>query len=128
MNKRYLSATLLYLGFLTAIVLLANYERAEWLFNSVSFVPFGDKLGHFILMGIFSFLLNSTFRCREISVRGFKLLLGSVIAFVMVLPEELSQVFIESRNLDVFDLIADVLGIYLFGILAKRWSIKQVNY
>ena len=39
---------------------------------------------------------------------------------MIVIPEEVSQVFLESRNADLVDMLFDVMGIYLFGALAKR--------
>ena len=120
MHKLYLSATLVYLAFLTSIVILANNEWASWLFNIFEGLPYADKLGHLFLMGIFSFLLNSALRCREITIRGIKILLGSLIVCGIVLAEEVSQVFVESRNSDPLDMLFDVMGIYLFGLLARR--------
>ena len=120
MHKQYFLATLAYLAFLTFIVVLADFERAQRFFNLVGTIPFGDKLGHFVLMGIFSFLLNSALRCREVNIKGIKILLGSLIVCFIVLSEEVSQVFLESRNADLMDMLFDVLGIYLFGVLAKR--------
>lgn len=49
---------------------------------------------------------------------------GTVLVFLFVLIEELSQHFIPNRTLDGVDLIADILGIMLFNfltILLAHW-------
>lgn len=118
MHKLYLLASLVYLTFLTTLVVLANNSWADWLFKFSGEFFYADKVGHFFLMGILSFLVNSAFKCKEISIGSFKLLLGSLIVAILVISEEVSQVLVESRNADLIDMLFDVFGIYLFGLLA----------
>ncbi|MGI9056934.1 MAG: VanZ family protein, partial [Pyrinomonadaceae bacterium] len=82
-------------------------------------IPYGDKLGHFCLMGGFSFLLNSVLKAKTIKCWKIEFLSGSLIVLVVVTIEEISQIFISGRSFDWSDLVFDLLGIYLFGKLAK---------
>jgi VanZ family protein len=75
---------------------------------------------HLILMGLFSFLLNSSLRCQTISLFDVRILMGSLIVYLLVLAEELSQFWVVSRNVEAYDLLFNFIGIYLFGILAIR--------
>jgi len=117
-NFPYLIFTILYLAFLILIIVLADIKVATWVFTIAKIMPYGDKICHMILMGIFSYLLNSTLVCREIEFKNLKILSGSLIVYCLVLTEEISQIFVASRSPDIYDALADIIGIYLFGILA----------
>jgi VanZ family protein len=83
------------------------------------YVPFGDKIGHFLLAGIFSFLLNMVLGARRVSLGRINYLLGSLIALTIFTIEEISQIYIKGRTFDWGDLFFDYLGVYLFGELAR---------
>ena len=107
-----------YMAFLVAIVVLANTGKASVVFSASTLFPYGDKLGHLFLMGLFSFFLNMALDCRRIKPGRVSILLGSLIVFVIVATEEFSQIWIASRTPDLIDLMFDAIGIYLFGHLA----------
>jgi len=121
--------TALYVLLLAGIVYLADHHRYHGLFSAVRSVPGGDKLGHLILMGLFSFLLNTSLRCRTVGAYAGRVLLGSVIVCVAVTLEEVSQLFLRYRSFDPLDLFFDYVGIWAFGKAAvyfcKRRSLKQ---
>ena len=100
------------------IVFLADQKKYQPLFRRVREMPYGDKLGHLILMGLFSFLLNMALGCRTWRVRQFELLRGSLIVALVVTLEEFSQLFFRTRTFDAVDLVFDYLGIFSFGLLA----------
>ena len=108
----------IYLLILCVIVFLAGRQEYQPLFRRVREVPYGDKLGHLVLMGLFSFLLNMALSCRTLRVGRARLLTGSLLAALVVTLEEFSQLFIRYRSFDPFDLLYDYLGIFSFGILA----------
>lgn len=104
---------------LAGIVLLASLPETQYLFKPVRRLPFGDKLGHFFLMGFFSFLVNLLLRARCFQVWKVRCLIGSVLVLTVVTLEEFSQLFISSRSFDVADLLFDLAGILMFGELAR---------
>lgn len=107
--------TVVYIFILTAIIFLADAKGTQYLLNFVGNIPYGDKIGHFCLMGIFSFLLNLSLKCRAV----YKVLLGSLIVFGVVTIEEFSQLFVQGRTFDLGDLFFDFSGIVLFGEAAR---------
>jgi len=109
------SITALYVLLLAGIVYLAGHRQYHGLFSAVRSVPGGDKLGHLLLMGLLSFLLNTSLRCRTVGVCGRRILLGSIIVCVAVTLEEVSQIFVRYRSFDPVDLLFDYLGIWAFG-------------
>lgn len=108
----------IYLLILGLIVFLADQKKYQPLFRRIRELPYGDKLGHLILMGLFSFLLNSALECRALRVWKFELLKGSLAVALIVTLEEFSQLFIRYRTFDASDLLFDYLGIFSFGLLA----------
>lgn len=101
------------------IVFLANTRRlpTQWLQS----LPYGDKLGHFLLMGTFALAANVGARCRHWRFMGMDWLQGSVCVAALVTLEECSQHFADARTFDLRDLLADYLGIFLLGRLALLW-------
>ncbi len=111
--------TAVYIFIIAGIVVLADYKGTAYLLNFVGQIPYGDKLGHFFLMGIFSFLVNLALQAKTARIWKIKYLLGTLIVIVIVTIEELSQIFISGRSFDLGDLVFDYLGIFFFGELAR---------
>jgi VanZ family protein len=109
----------LYFLLLGVIVFMADQKKYQPLFQHVRALPYGDKLGHLILMGLFSFLLNMALGCRTLRVWKIELLKGSLAVALVVTLEEFSQIFIRYRTFDAGDLVFDYLGIFSFGLLAR---------
>ena len=121
----------IYLLILGVIVFLADQKRYQPLFRRVREMTYGDKLGHLILMGLFSFLLNMALQCRTWRVWKVELLRGSLIVATIVTAEEFSQLFVRYRTFDPGDLLFDYIGIFSFGLLAyfltRRKLVKSGN-
>lgn len=109
----------IYIFILAVIIFIANRRGTRFLLDFVGIIPYGDKLGHFLLMGGFSFLLNLVLNARTFRIWKFNYLLGSLIVLVVVTIEEISQIFVSGRTFDWSDLVFDFLGIFIFGELAK---------
>ncbi len=108
-----------YVFILAVIVFLADSKGTRYMLNFVGNIPYGDKIGHFFLMGGFSFLLNLVLNAKIFRLRKIKFPLGSLIVLIVVTIEEFSQIFISGRSFDWNDLIFDFLGIFTFGKIAK---------
>ncbi len=104
---------------LAGIIFVADQKGTRYLLKFIGYLPFGDKIGHFCLMGMFSFLLNLTLNAKSVGFGKFRYLLGSLIVLALVTLEEFSQIFISGRSFDLGDLAFDYLGIFLFGELAR---------
>lgn len=111
-------ALIFYLLFLISLVFLADEGKGKWMFALTNCVPWGDKLGHFILFGILSFLINLLLRAQKTTLFGFSVMKGSTIIMAIVTLEECSQRFFLSRTFDFVDLTADAIGIWFFARLA----------
>ena len=119
-----------FVAFLAALVALADSGHGQQFFLLARKVPAGDKVGHFVLFGTLSFLVNLVLRAPEIRLWRITFLKGSAIVGIIVTLEEFSQLFFRSRSFDLGDLTADLLGIWLGGWLAKKyltWKRERSN-
>jgi len=107
--------------FLMWVILMADSGGARWLFEFVRHIPAGDKVGHFVLYGILSFLVNYVCSCAEFRFGNLRLKKGSVLIMIPVIVEEFTQLFFKTRSFDVLDLVAGALGIWFFGLVAARF-------
>lgn len=108
-----------YVFILAVIIFIASRKGTRYLLDFVGNIPYGDKLGHFFLMGFFALLVNLVLNARTVRLWKFEYLLGSLIVLVVVTIEEVSQKFVSGRTFDWGDLIFDFLGIFVFGELAR---------
>jgi VanZ family protein len=107
-----------YIIILVAIIFIADAEQYKHLLQPIRGIPYGDKISHFLLMGLLSFLVNLSFSCSRVKISGVYFLKGSLIVAVIVTIEEFSQLFFKYRTFDLIDLASDYLGIFLFGRIA----------
>ena len=117
-------AAAIYFVALALIVVLANIRETQPLFEPVRALPLGDKGGHFLLMGGFSFMANLALGARTVRIRHTNALLGSLIVAAVVFCEEASQVLVPGRTFDLMDLAADAAGIWVFGEAARWLSLR----
>ena len=110
---------IVYVFVLAVIIFIASQKGTRYVLDFVGNIPYGDKIGHFVLMGGFSLLLNLALQAKTFGVGKFNYLLGSLIVVVVVTLEEISQIFVSGRTFDWGDLVFDYLGIFVFGELAR---------
>jgi len=106
------------------IVVIANLGLGSTYFPFIYSIPGLDKIGHFLLMGVLSFLINLLFKAKRIQISSLDILLGSLVVILVVTLEELSQLFLIFRAFSWVDLVFDFGGVFLGGQLAA-WLIKR---
>jgi VanZ family protein len=113
-----------YFLFLALVVYCADSPAHLHVFSLIRAIPGGDKLGHFLLMGAFAFLLNLSLSNRRVKFVGRSLLVGSMVALALITIEEFSQRFIPYRTFDLLDLVADYAGVFVFSLLAIQFHLE----
>ena len=97
--------------FIIAAVVIANLGYGGICWPFLDRIPYGDKLGHVGLFGTLGFLCNLAlprFRIRRLP-RPVSAV--TLVLLVLISLEELSQTFIPSRTCDLYDWLADVVGL-----------------
>lgn len=115
-----------YVLIFAGIIVLADIKGTDY-FKFIRYIPYGDKVGHFVLMGLLSLAVNLVLRARNIKIWKLSYLLGSLIVAVVVLIEEISQIFVKGRTFDFGDLLFGFAGIFVFGEIARFISRKMLT-
>jgi VanZ family protein len=116
--------TLLFAAFILAVIVLADGGHLGFL-NFVYDFPYGDKVGHFILYGILSFLLNLTIiRSRPILTSKRVAVIVTLILALAIGLEEWSQNFFPGRTPSWVDLMFSYLGVLGGAWLAWKLATK----
>jgi VanZ family protein len=115
----------LFTVFILFIIILADLGELPFFIRAIyEDVPFGDKVGHFILFGLLNFILTLTGvrSLRHLDPKRVAISVGLILAFIIAI-EEFSQLYIPRRTFSYLDLMAGYLGILLGGWLA--WRLKK---
>lgn len=121
-------------GFFTFIVWMiytANIGGHSVFFELVGAIPYGDKLGHMLLFGLLTLCANFTLSFTILKLRLWpshykpRLYKGTLLVTLFVLIEEGTQYYIPTRTFDLYDLLADAIGIGLFTYISYLSSRKR---
>ncbi len=111
-------ALAVYVSALVLLVVLVDRGRMwDPLKDLVWQTPYGDKVAHFLLVGLLSGLAVR-------ASRGHRWIWGLPTAalgvFLLATAEELSQRWFPPRTVDLYDFLANTSGIVFFGWLGLR--------
>ncbi|WP_462157806.1 VanZ family protein [Pseudoalteromonas sp. GB56] len=114
-------AAVSFFGFLLWIIYLANTSQSSVFFDLVKVLPYGDKIGHFVLFGTLTVLASIALKAKYLLIaKKIKLYWGALAVFAFALGEEISQAFVATRTFDLIDLSADILGICVASWLVSK--------
>lgn len=112
--------TALFAAFIILIIVLADRDQLG-LLKIINRIPLGDKVGHFVLYGIMTLLLDLTFLQARLKLDPKLLVLRIGLIFAVLIGlEEISQQFFPSRTFDLVDLTFSYLGVAFFSWLSLR--------
>lgn len=112
--------TILFALFIILIIVLADTGNLGIL-KLVNQLPYGDKMGHFILYGLLTFLVALTlFRSFPLQTPQRIALISGLVLAAFIGLEEFSQQHFAERIFSYRDLIASYLGVIFFSWLALR--------
>jgi polysaccharide biosynthesis protein VpsQ len=106
------------------VIFTADLGRLPGVITNLYAFPYGDKVGHFFLMGGLAFCVNLALKGCRINIGPWRVLTGSLVVAAGVTIEEFSQLFFQNRTFDLLDLSASLLGIWLLGQIAGRLSAR----
>jgi len=119
--------TFFFVLFITLVIVLADMGILARYVGFVYAMPYGDKVGHFILFGILALLINLTvFRSRSdpssslgTSRKLLTVKTGLILALLIGL-EEFSQRYFAHRTFSGLDLSFSYLGVIAFSWMALK--------
>lgn len=122
--------TLAFILFILAVIWVANSPEGPDRLEFIRSVPYGDKMGHFGLMGGASFLVTLLMRGEGRKIGKILIPFGALLVWEFVLLEEITQLYFPTRTFSFEDLFADFLGISVLGALGVsvyKNAQKQMN-
>jgi len=112
--------TILFTLFILLVIVLADTGNLGML-AVIYRIPYADKVGHFILYGLLTLLINLTlFRSMPHQKRLRLAVISGVILITLIGIEEFSQRSFSNRTFSLEDLSASYLGVIFFSWLAIR--------
>lgn len=108
-----------FLSFLLYVIYSANQGTLPFFIRRLYMFPGGDKVGHFVLLGIASFFANQLLYPRHFLVFGKVFFIGTLILLVAITAEEISQMFLAHRTFDLIDLSCSYLGILAGDVVVR---------
>ena len=119
-----------YLAFGTAVLVAAIIVAADLgLLHAarvIHDIPMGDKIGHFLLFGVFNLAVIVTAgHFRPLTNPARTAALCSLGVMVAAALEEYSQRYLEARMFSLWDLAASLTGILVSGWLAHRLRLDR---
>jgi VanZ family protein len=107
--------------FIVLVIVLADLDALPQVFSAVYRIPYGDKIGHFVLFGILNYLLTLFWigSLPRLDAKRVALSVGLILVIVLA-AEEVSQQFFPKRTYSLLDLSAGYAGIVLGGWIALK--------
>jgi hypothetical protein len=115
----------LFLAFFLYVIYTANHGTVPLFIRRLYMFPGGDKMGHFVLLGIASFFANQVLYPRHFLVFGKVFFVGSLIVLIAITAEEISQMFLANRTFDLIDLSCSYLGIIAGDVVVRGLKRKR---
>lgn len=100
------------------LIYLANIDDNNRLFDFIAATRYADKVGHFGIFFVLTLAAIIGSKFKSFAIMKLRIYYGMVAVTVFVVAEEVSQVFIPSRNFELLDLAADGVGIALATLFA----------
>lgn len=114
-----------FLAFIFWIIIQADLGQSIAMGKLVRQLPYGDKMGHFLLYGMLAFLVNLALKNRKFPILGHQVLLGGLLVLVFALLEECTQLALSTRDFELWDMFCDLVGIVLFSWLALLYGLRK---
>ncbi len=109
--------------FISFIIYLADTADYNFAFRVIGSIPNGDKLMHGLLYGVMALLLNYGLNFKSKKIFGFNMQVGAMIILTFAGLEEMTQYWLPSRTCDIFDFVADVVGVVLLSMIVWRKNV-----
>lgn len=96
---------------------MANTGQKSIFFDLVKMLPYGDKIGHFFLFGLLSLGTSVVLKLRGVRFGAVFVPYGAILISCLVVIEELSQKSFPGRTFDLGDILASLIGVFVFSVL-----------
>ncbi|MCC3406963.1 MAG: VanZ family protein [Microcoleus sp. PH2017_10_PVI_O_A] len=124
-KKFWIVACVLYLLIILSIMLVADMGK---LTNFPLAHPPYDKLGHFILYGIASFLCHRATGKKMMMVLNYPIPFGPALFTIFTAGEEMLQAILPNRTASIEDFLFSFAGIVVFYWIGEAWDKEKGKF
>jgi VanZ family protein len=112
--------------FIALVIGAADLGLLRGQLDALHALPMGDKIGHFVLIGLLSFLVITSLIHELPKQDPRRIALATAILMALIFGiEEASQRLIQGRDANPGDLMADYAGIAFFSWLSLKLHFKR---
>jgi polysaccharide biosynthesis protein VpsQ len=108
---------LVYVALLAALIVAADVGWLPRFAERLHDLPFGDKVGHFLMFGGLALVANLALASRGRRSLARAIVIGSILVLIVATAEEYSNKFVPMRDWSLGDLTANYLGVACLGVL-----------
>jgi len=114
--------------FILIIVVLADLGILQGQLDFIHSIPYGDKIAHILLLGVFTFLVISSVLQARPDLNPKRVVVAiSLLLAVLASMEETSQLLFRGRHAGFDDLLANFIGIAVFSTIALHVNKKRTS-
>ena len=114
-----MKAWYLFGAYTTSIILISIGAYWGVIPTEIGLIPMYDSIGHFILYGLWFYLLHAAFQGRMTSIIIFPLPLAFLVLFPIIALEEFAQKFASTRTFSFSDLAWGFAGMCFFWLIIQ---------
>ncbi|WP_440906190.1 VanZ family protein [Catenovulum sp. SX2] len=118
------SICIAFICFIVWVIAAANSGANLILFQLVAGLPYGDKLGHFVIFLLITICAELLLKSRRWNFGRMQISAPSILVASFVILEEFSQLFIDNRTFDWLDLIASLVGVIIASWLTHKRTME----
>lgn len=104
----------IFLVYFTLIALVIVGAYTGFIPTEIGYIPYYDTIGHFVLLGLLSYILHRTLNRRHVILFSVKLPVAPLVVTLLAIIEESAQTLSPIRAFSYFDLLSNLIGIWLF--------------
>ncbi|WP_010680998.1 DUF817 family protein [Acetivibrio cellulolyticus] len=118
-----------FIGYFVVLLVIIVSAYMKIIPTKIAVIPFYDTIGHFILLGVTSYLLHKALGRKVIKNFNCSIPIGPVFVSIFVICEENLQRFSPNRTYDIVDLAANLSGILFFYWLDQVFPpFKEIDF
>ncbi len=121
--QRWLPAVLFF-AFIGWIIIDADLGTKNPFIQFAHSIPYGDKIGHACIYGTMAILVTVASRFKTWSLAQLPIFYGTSLVLLFALAEEGTQYFFKTRSFDLYDVLADLIGISIAALMLTLWRAR----
>lgn len=114
-------------GFLVGFLCLVDINPDKVSYNILN-ITFFDKIVHFVMYFFFSIAVLRAFRKSKKFLLRYIIFTVLIALFYGIIIEVIQYIYIPTRNADVYDILANLIGALCGVLLTEKYKSKNARF